>query len=234
MGNYYYYMRISTTEERGKQQCSRQEKALESYAKKNHIDFILGFKEDISGKSFSNRLEWQRLEKILQPGDCVVCKDLCSFTREAQNGYNKYMEIMERGIDLVFIDNPTVSSSYIKNLLNIAERQEIVTRTVMESMVKILLIAELDRSEKERLTISQRTRDGLAARKKEAQEKGREWHCGRKPGSLDKMSIELETDIKAFLSNRSIKQISLMRKHNISRNTLKKYITIVGKQYNVS
>lgn len=38
-------------------------------------------------------------------------------------------------------------------------------------------------------------------------------------------------DIKEFLSDRSIKQIDLMNKHNISRNTLKKYIAIVQGQH---
>ena len=41
------------------------------------------------------------------------------------------------------------------------------------------------------------------------------------------MSDELKEDIKLFLNDRSIKQIDLMRKHNISRNTLKKYVEIV-------
>ena len=42
------------------------------------------------------------------------------------------------------------------------------------------------------------------------------------------MSPELEADIKKFLSDRKIKQIDLMKKHNISRNTLKKYITYIA------
>ncbi len=230
MGNVYSYMRISTAEERGKQGYSRQEKALEAYAKRNRIDYVLGLQEDVSGKSFANRKEWQRLEKIVQSGDTIVFKDLCRFTRQAEQGYDKYMALMQKGIDLVFIDNPTVSTNYIKNLLNIAEQQELVTKTVMESMVKILLIAELDRSEKERLLISSRTKDGLAARKKQSEEEGREWHIGRPIGKLDKMSDALRKDIIQYQSDRSIKQVDLMRKHNISRNTLKKYIAIITEE----
>ena len=45
------------------------------------------------------------------------------------------------------------------------------------------------------------------------------------------MSDKLRDDIREFLSDRSIKQIDLMNKHNISRNTLKKYITIVQERY---
>ena len=44
------------------------------------------------------------------------------------------------------------------------------------------------------------------------------------------MSDELKADIKAFISDRSIKQIDLMNKHNISRNTLKKYIEVVKRE----
>ena len=39
-----------------------------------------------------------------------------------------------------------------------------------------------------------------------------------------KMRMEKEEDILKYLSDRSIKQVDLMRKYNISRNTLKKYV----------
>lgn len=41
---------------------------------------------------------------------------------------------------------------------------------------------------------------------------------------LIKMTDELRKDIKLFLNDRNIKQIDLMKKHNINGNTLKKYI----------
>ena len=218
MGNYYCYMRISTQEERGKQKYSRQEKALNTYAEKNKIEYVFQFKEDVSGKSFVNRAEWYRLEKIVQPNDTIVFKDITRFTREAENGYEKYMELLQKGVNLVFIDNYTLSTDYIKGLLNIAEEQEIVTKTVLQSMVKILLISELARAEKERQTISQRTKDGMAASPNKA---------GRKEGTLDKMTEELQADIVLYMSDRSIKAVDIMRKHNISRNTFKKYCKYV-------
>ena len=51
---------------------------------------------------------------------------------------------------------------------------------------------------------------------------------GRKQGQLDKLSPELKDDIKKYLHDRSIKQVDLMKKHDISRNTLKKYIKAVN------
>ena len=219
MCNDYSYERISTKEERGKQRYSRQDAALAKYAKDNGIEYLLQFKEDVSGKSFENRTEWNKLERLLQPGDKVIFKDVSRFTREAENGYKKYMELLEKGIELIFIDNPTISTPYIKQLLDVASKQNLVARTSLESTVKLLLIVELDRVEQERLIFIKRTKDGIAASSKAS---------GRKEGQLDKMTPELKADIQEYLTNRSIKQTDLMKKHNISRNTLKKYAALVA------
>lgn len=219
MRNYFSYMRISTKEERGKQKYTRQENSLQRYARTKNIDYVFEFKEDASGKSFINRYEWNRLEKIIQSGDTIVFKDITRFTREAENGYAKYMELMSKGINLVFLDNPTLSTDYIKNLIVTAKNMNFLEKTISEMLVKVLLAAELTRAEQERLTISQRTRDGIAASQNKA---------GRKLGQLDKMSDALKADIEVYLSDRSIKQVDLMNKYKISRNTLKKYISLIA------
>lgn len=218
MNNYFAYMRISTKEERQMQRYARQENSIEKYARENGIEYIYISKEDESGKSFDNRKEWNKLERLLQSGDTVIFKDISRFTRETENGYKKYNELLQKGIDLIFIDNPTVSTPYIKNLLNVAEQQNIVARTALDSTVKLLLIVELDRVEQERKIFIQRVKDGIQASPKKS---------GRKTGTPDKLTDNLKSDIKEYLSNRDIKQIDLMKKHNISRNTLKKYIAIV-------
>lgn len=51
--------------------------------------------------------------------------------------------------------------------------------------------------------------------------------AGRKPGQLDKLTEELQGDIVLYLADRSIKAVDLMKKHNISRNTFKKYVEYV-------
>ena len=218
MNNYFSYERISTKEERGKQKFSRQDAALDRYAKDNGIEWTLQIREDESGKSFENRKEWKRLEKLVQADDTIVFKDISRFTREAENGYEKYMELLNKGNELIFIDNPTVSTPYIKELLRVAKEQSLVAKVSLESTIKLLLIVELDRVEQERLTIIKRIKDGINASDKPS---------GRTQGKLDKMTAELRTDILHYLDDRSVKQSDLMKKHNISRNTLKKYIDLV-------
>lgn len=217
MSNYYNYMRISTKEERTVQKFLRQEKSLQVYADSNGIEYLLSFKDDCTGSTFK-RPQWQKLEKLLQKGDTIVFKEISRFTRQAEEGYKKYMELMDKGINLIFLDNPTVSTDYIKQLINTSSSLDLVTKTAMESMIKLLLIVELDRVQKEREIIVKRIKQGIEASDKKS---------GRKFNTLDKMTDELKADIKEFLGDRSIKQIDLMNKHNISRNTLKKYIEII-------
>lgn len=219
LGNYYSYMRISTDSE--KQNFGRQEKALERYAREQGIEYLIEFREEKSAKNFTERPLFRKLDKLLQSDDTVVFKELSRFTREAENGYKKYMEWLERGITVVFIDNPVVSSDYIRKLTDTAQAQDIVTRTAMEGVIKLLIIVELDRAEQQRLYISKAITDGIRASSKKS---------GRKPGQIDKLSTELKADIELYLSDRSIRQVDLLKKYNISRNTLKKYINRMQEQ----
>lgn len=218
--NYYNYMRISTKEISDKQSFTRQKNSLDAYAKENDIEYTLEFKDDMTGQTF-DRPSWNKLERIVKQGDTIVFKEISRFTREAEQGYSKYMELMQKGINLVFIDNMTVSTDYIKNLTDIAESQNLVTKTALEGTIKLLLIVELDRVQQEREIIVKRIKQGIKASPNKS---------GRRAGTLDKMTDELEKDIIEFLGDRSIKQVDLMRKHGISRNTLKKYIEIVKEE----
>lgn len=222
--NIYSYMRISTKETSDKQSFNRQEKSLQAYANSNSIEYLLQFKDDTTGSTF-NRTQWKKLESILHEGDTVVFKEISRFTREAEEGYKKYMELMNKGINLVFIDNMTVGTDYIKNLTRVANEQNLVAKTALESTIKLLLIVELDRVQQEREIIVKRIKQGIEASDKKS---------GRVSGKLDKMSEELKSDITSFINDRSIKQIDLMNKHNISRNTLKKYVDIVKNENKIN
>ena len=217
------YMRIGTKEERGKQKFTRQEQAIARWCKENdtEINDRRIYRDDASGKSF-DRPAWKELENDLVSGDTVVFKDICRFTREYENGFRKYMELLDKGINLVFIDNPTISTDYIRNMMGVANRQQNrIAKKSLKDTIELLILVELDRAEQEREITVKRIKDGIAASDKRS---------GRKPGTLDKMSDELRADIIDFLSDRSIKQVTLMDKHHISRNTLKKYVELVKQE----
>ena len=218
----YFYMRISTKESTDKQSFQRQYKALETYAKNNNLKFDNRtiYKDDVTGSTF-NREDWKSLEDIVQQGDTIVFKEISRFTRQAEEGFKKYMDLMGKGINLVFLDNPTVGTDYIMNLMQVAQNQQRIAKKALENTIELLIMVELDRVEKERETIAKRISDGIKASNKKN---------GRKTGQLDKMTEELREDLKKFMTDRSIKQVDLMKKHNISRNTLKKYIEVIKEE----
>lgn len=224
MGRTYYYMRISTAEERGKQKFTRQEKAIQDYCKNQNIDYDEHdvFKDDCSGKTF-DRPSWKSLKSRLQAGDTVVFKDISRFTRvDTKEAYEAYMDLMKQGIRLVFIDNPIVSTDYIQELVGTAKKSNIITETAMESTVKLLLIVELNRVEEERKNISKRIKDGIAASEKKTGE------CRK--GKVFKLDESLKEDIKNYLADRTIKKSDILKDHKMSPNTLDKYIKIVKKE----
>lgn len=217
----FAYMRISTKEERGKQKFTRQEQAIGRWCRENNIEIPERriYRDDASGKSFE-RPSWKELIQDIQIGDTIVFKDICRFTREYENGFKEYMKLLDKGINLVFLDNPTISTEYIKNMMGVAERQQNrIAKKSLKDTIELLILVELDRAEQEREITVKRIKDGIAASNKKS---------GRKTGQLDKMTPELKADIQKFLVDRSIKQVDLMNKYHISRNTLKKYITIVS------
>lgn len=217
------YMRISTKEERGKQKFTRQEQAIKRWQKENNVEISDRriYKDDASGKNF-DRPAWKELESDIQPGDTIVFKEVSRFTRQRDAGFEKYMSLMSKGIQLVFLDNPTLNTEYIKNMQCTADKmkqENIIGGMTLEFVIRLLLVTELDRAEKEREITVKRIKDGIKASTKKS---------GRKQGQLDKMTDELREDIEKYLSDRSIKQVDLMNKYHISRNTLKKYIQIVN------
>ena len=103
MGNIFAYMRISTKEDREMQKFSRQEVAIDRYAEENNLTITLKLKEDKSGKTFAGRTEWERMESLLHEGDTIIIKDISRFSRNVDEGVAKYLELMDEGVDLVFL-----------------------------------------------------------------------------------------------------------------------------------
>ena len=99
------------------------------------------------------------------------------------------------------------------------KKENLIEGMTLEFVNRLLLVTELDSAEKEHEITVKRIKDGIKASSKKS---------GRKEGQLDKMTPEHEADIRKFLADRSIKQIDLMNKYNISRNTLKKYIEYIA------
>lgn len=71
---------------------------------KEFVGYLLAAIGSIAlGKIYDVCHSWTMPLVLLQGGDTVVFKDLYRFTREAENGYKKYMEWLDRGITWYFL-----------------------------------------------------------------------------------------------------------------------------------
>lgn len=54
--------------------------------------------------------------KILKRGDTVIFDSVSRMSRNAEEGFQLYMELLEKGINLEFINEPYINTDYYKKM----------------------------------------------------------------------------------------------------------------------
>lgn len=225
------YARIS----RISQNIDRQIENLKEYSK----DIII-FQEAFSSKTL-DRPQFQKMlnfiDKELKKGYKVkiVFDSVSRMSRDAEEGSNLYFELNEKGIDLVFLNEPHINtSSYRKALeLSLPETNNEMIEAILKGIKEAFRIKAKEdiklafgQAEKELLDIRERTKQGL----REAKAKGKQ--IGRKEGAQveTKRSIEVKEKLlkhsKKFGGSMTDKEF--MEAFNVSKTTLVKYKRIIA------
>lgn len=138
----YFYARVSSE----KQNLDRQ---IESARMYKEIDEI--FKDKQSGKDF-NRDDYQRMKKILQPGDEVVVHSLDRLGRNKEMIKEELAWLKAHGVTVRVLDVPTT-------LIEYPDGQE----WIMDMVNNILIEVLGSFAEQERENIRKRQKEGIAA-----------------------------------------------------------------------
>ena len=218
----YGYVRVSTE----KQVITRQvENILKEY---EHARI---YSENFTGTT-NNRPEWNKLKKIVEPGDTIVFDSVSRMSRNAAEGIEEYFNFLDTGINLVFLKERYINSDVyleqLKSNTNISSNDNDLDKTVMAGIreyLKILAQKQIqiafDQAEKEVKDLQERTKEGLRV----ARAKGN--IGGRKVGSIieTKKAKEMKEKIlklsKEF--NGNLKDIEVIDILKISNNTYYKY-----------
>ena len=104
MAIYVGYARVSTQ----KQSLSRQVTNI-----RNLYPDIKIYSDKYTGTKL-DRPNFQLLLSIVRPGDTIVFDSVSRMSRNAEEGYELYMELYEKGINLEFINEPHISSEYFR------------------------------------------------------------------------------------------------------------------------
>lgn len=169
----YGYARISTN----KQNIERQNRnILASYPNAKLI------KETYTGTT-TDRKEWTKLVKSIKPNDTIVFDSVSRMSRNAEEGIKQYMELFDRGVNLVFLKEPHINTSVYKQQLDnatIGMTDNDIVNAVLEGVEKALkLLAQqqieiaFNQSEKEVQDLKQRTVEGIITAKANGKVVGR-------------------------------------------------------------
>ena len=217
MSKIYGYCRVSTKSQKLERQIDNISKAYPT---------AILFKEKFTGTKIDGREEFNKLLSKVKAGDTIVFDSVSRMSRNGDEGFNLYEELYNKGIELVFLKEPHISTSTYKKAL-----QNNVTMTgtnvdyILEGVNKYLMALAkeqirlaFEQSEKEVKDLQQRIKEGIAnSPKTQGIEQGRKLTTKKSIEMKDRMKRHL----KDFGGADTDKQF--MQENKISRNTFYKY-----------
>lgn len=215
----YGYARISSP----KQNIERQIRNI----KKEYQDATL-FAEVWTGTT-SNRKQWQRLVRLVKPGDIIVFDSVSRMSRNAEEGFSDYEMLFERSVELRFLKEPHINTEVFRQALarqiemtgtNVDLILEGINRFLLELAREQIKLAFLQ-SEKEVADLHQRTKEGIETARRNGKTLGR-------PGNRTyetKKAKEAKQDILKLSKNfnGTLKDMDVIRLLGLGRNTYYKY-----------
>ena len=221
MSKIYGYARISTAN----QSIERQERNIKAV----YADAII-VKEVFTGTQVDGRVEWDKIYKKVNAGDTIVFDSVSRMSRNATEGVELYMELFNKGVNLVFLKESYINTEVYKSTIeqtigatgnDIADIYIEATNKVIKLLAEKQIIKAFEQAEKEVQDLRQRTREGIET----ARLNGKQ--IGRADGTnvQTKKSVEMKEKIrkmaKSFDGNMTDKEVIETLK--IARNTYFKY-----------
>ena len=221
MQRIYGYCRISTKQ----QNIERQERNILAAFPNARI-----IKETYTGTKISRK----GLDKILkeaQSGDIIVFDSVSRMSRNAAEGIELYMQMLDKGIDLVFLKEPHINTQTYKQALNnsvelvgneIADIYIDATNKVLRLLATRQIELAFGQAQKEVDDLHQRTAEGIET----ARRKGK--RIGTPKGST--LNVKKKAPAKAFIKKHSrvfggeLNDTQCAAAAKISRMTFYKYV----------
>lgn len=225
----YGYCRISSN----RQNIDRQIRNI-----KNEYPEAIIIEEVFTGTKFQERKKLQQLLLIVKPNDTIIFDSVSRMSRNAEEGIKLYMDLFDKGINLIFLkENYINTDTYKKALDNHLELTNTNVDFILEGINKYLMALAkeqikiaFEQSEKEVMDLRQRTKEGLITAKLNGKQIG-----GVKGVKLTtKKSIESKELIKKYSKkfNGSLNDTECIKLIGISRNSYYKYVRELNEEDN--
>ena len=215
----YGYCRISTR----KQSMDRQIRNIKAEYPDAYI-----VQEAYTGTSV-NRPEWNRLYKVLTPGDKVIFDSVSRMSRNAEEGFSLYEKLYTDGVELIFlkehhIDTETYKKALSGSIAMTGTNVDFILKGINEyllTLAKEQIRLAFGQAEKEVTDLHQRTREGLITAKLNGRQIGRRKGEGFETRKAKESKDQIRKYSKDF--NGSLTDAEVMRLTGISKNSYYKY-----------
>lgn len=157
----YGYCRISTS----KQNIDRQIRNI-----KNEYPTAIIYQEVFTGTKTLSRKKWQQLLRIVRTGDIIVFDSVSRMSRDADSGIQLYLELFDKGINLVFIkehyiDTDTYRKAITESIDTTGNEIADIYIEATNKVIKLLATKQIrqafEQAEKEVTDLHQRTKEGI-------------------------------------------------------------------------
>lgn len=174
-----------------------------------------------------DRPEFNKLIKNLKANDTVVFDSVSRMSRTAAEGFQLYKDLYEKGINLVFLKEPTINTEVFRSTAQVA-----LTGTDADCIIEgvnkyLMLLAErqiqiaFDQAEKEVEDLHQRISEGLTQAKlngsQVGREKGRTYET-KKSRDMKQKILKMSKDFEGTMNDKEVMEVL-----NIARNSYYKY-----------
>lgn len=177
----------------------------------------------------TNRKEWNKLYKTVKAGDTIVFDSVSRMSRNADEGFQAYQELYNKGVNLIFLKEPHINTATYKAALdNNIKLTGGTVDYILEGINNYLLALAkeqikiaFDQAEKEVADLHQRTKEGIETARLNGKQIGIEQ--GRK--LTTKKSIAAKEVIKKHSKDfcGTLDDSEVMKLAGLARNTFYKY-----------
>lgn len=177
-----------------------------------------------------DRPEWQKLIRRIRPNDTIIFDSVSRMSRNADEGIKTYFELMDGGVNLVFIKEGYIDTDTYKSAVSqsIAATGNEIADIYIEATNRVIkLLAEkqirkaFEQSEKEVEDLHQRTKEGMETARLNGKQIG--LSKGRK--LVTKKSVAAKETIRKHSVDfgGSLNDAECMSLTGLARNTFYKY-----------
>ena len=185
--------------------------------------------QEVFTRTTLNRKEWNKLMKIIKCGDTIVFDSVSRMSGEAENGYNTYIDLYNKGVNLVFLKEPHINTDVFKRAIQnrielTGENIDLILTGVnayLMELAKEQIKIAFQQSEKEVEDLHQRVKEGIETARLNGKQIGKPKGTGKETKkSKEKKALILKYSIDF---NGDLNDIDVMKLTELSRNTYYKY-----------